>query len=129
MSKLLIIDDERGIRNTLREILADEGHEVEVAENGQEAVEMLTASVPGHYDLVLMDVQMPVMNGYDASRAIRALSDPEIARVPIIAMTANAFSEDVKAAREAGMDGHVAKPLDIASMVVTLRNALVHPAS
>ena len=125
--RVLLVEDMEINRELANVILEDMGFIVEMAENGQEAVEMVAASVPGHYDLVLMDVQMPVMNGYDASRAIRTLSDPALARVPIIAMTANAFSEDVKAAHEAGMDGHVAKPLDIASMVVTLRNALVHP--
>ena len=89
------------------------GIEVETACNGKEAVDMVNQADAGHYDLVLMDVQMPVMNGYDATKAIRSLADQDKAGVTIVAMTANAFDEDRKAALQAGMDGHLAKPIDM----------------
>lgn len=87
-------------------------------------MERLAASHPGEFDAVLMDIQMPVMNGYDAARAIRALPDPALAGVPIIAMTANAFAEDIKNAREAGMNAHVAKPIDVSVLLETLTEVL-----
>ncbi len=90
----------------------------------QMEVEKVAASKPGEYDAVLMDVQMPVMGGYEATRAIRALADPALAGIPIVAMTANAFSEDVRAAREAGMDAHVAKPIDTEKLLGTLADVL-----
>jgi CheY-like chemotaxis protein len=85
---------------------------------------MTEASEPGYYDVILMDIQMPVMDGYAAARAIRALPDRRLAGIPIIAMTANAFQEDIKKAGEAGMNGHIAKPLDIPSMKATLKEVL-----
>lgn len=88
---------------------------VETAENGAEAVKKIRVSKPGDYDLVLMDVQMPVMNGYDATREIRALPDPALAGIPILAMTANAFDEDRRSALECGMDGFLSKPIVITS--------------
>ncbi len=97
---------------------------VETAENGQIAVDRVAASEPGYYSLVLMDIQMPVMDGYTATRTIRALEDPALAGVPIVAMTANAFAEDVQAAREAGMQAHIAKPVDIAVLHRTLQDVL-----
>ena len=90
-----------------------EGASCQVAPNGQEALEMFESSRPGTYDLILMDVQMPVMNGYDAARAIRACGHPQAAGIPIVAMTANAFAEDVRNALDAGMDGHLSKPIDM----------------
>ena len=97
---------------------------LDTAENGKEAVDKVTASAPGDYDAILMDIQMPVMDGYEATRAIRGLEDPALADIPIIAMTANAFSEDKKAAEAAGMNGHIAKPIDVPSMMATLAEAL-----
>ena len=85
---------------------------------------MVEASSPGYYAAVLMDIQMPVMDGYTAARQIRALEDPELASVPILAMTANAFREDVEAAAGAGMNGHIAKPLDVDAMMETLENTV-----
>lgn len=96
------------------------GFSVECAANGKEAVEHIEREASGYYDAVLMDIQMPVMDGYEASRAIRNLSDPEKANVLIIAVTANAFEEDRKRAEEAGMNGHIAKPLDLNEMKKTL---------
>ena len=92
--------------------------------NGKQALDMVSASEPGFYDVVLMDVQMPIMDGYTASKAIRALTDPELSAVPIVAMTANAFQEDIRAAEEAGMNGHIAKPLDVSAMMNTLDRVL-----
>jgi CheY-like chemotaxis protein len=85
---------------------------VETAENGKVAVEKVEASEPGYYDAVLMDIQMPGIDGYEAARSIRRLYDREHAEIPIIAMTANAFDEDMEKARSAGMDGYIAKPVD-----------------
>jgi len=97
----------------LRELLDLEGASCELAENGEVAVKMLEASAPGHFDMVLMDVQMPVMDGYEAARAIRSSRHPDAERIPIAAMTANAFDEDVRHALDAGMDAHVSKPVDM----------------
>jgi len=105
-------------------ILNQQGFIVEEAENGQEAVDMVSKSEPGYYDAVLMDVQMPIMDGYEATRAIRALDDEALASIPILAMTANAFQEDVQAARDAGMQAHIAKPIDIDTLVKELAAVL-----
>lgn len=105
-------------------LLSQAGFLVETAENGEIAVEMTKASEPGYYDVILMDVQMPVMDGYAATRAIRGLPDPGLAGIPIVAMTANAFKEDIKKAGEVGMNGHIAKPVDIPAMKATLRKVL-----
>ena len=94
-------------------ILQEAGFEVDTAENGQIALEKVENAPAGRYDLILMDIQMPVMDGYEATRRIRALSDKEKASVPIVAMTANAFEDDRKNALNAGMNGHIAKPLDL----------------
>ena len=102
---------------------------MEIAENGQIALDLLRQSQPGHYQLVLMDVQMPVMNGYEATRAIRSLENPKLASIPILAMTANAFEEDQQAALKSGMDGHISKPIDIEKLLKTLENLLKHSRS
>ena len=93
--------------------MSQAGFEVEAAEDGSIAVKMVEESTPGYYDLILMDVQMPIMNGYEATRAIRSLENKELASTVIIAMTANAFEEDKKAALDAGMNEHIAKPIDM----------------
>lgn len=105
----------------LMELLKMAGAECDWAKNGEEAVEKFEQSEPGYYDLILMDVQMPVMNGYDATKAIRRSSHPEAGTIPIIAMTANAFSEDVKDALDAGMNAHVAKPIDMEQLKAAVR--------
>lgn len=97
----------------LTEILSMEGASCEITENGQLVVERFRNSSEGEFDAILMDVQMPVMNGYDATRAIRALEREDAAQIPIIAMTANAFAEDEKEALAAGMNVHLAKPIDV----------------
>lgn len=110
---ILLVEDNEFNREVAQEFLEMTGATVACAVNGKEALEMFTGSAPGTYDIILMDVQMPVMDGYAATRAIRASDHPEAKRVPILAMTANAFNEDVAAAMEAGMNGHIAKPIDV----------------
>ena len=92
------------------------GAAVECAGDGREALEKFTSSEPGHYALILMDVQMPVMSGYEATRAIRASDHADAETIHILAMTANAFTEDIAAAAAAGMNGHLAKPIDVAAL-------------
>ena len=104
----------------LSELLDLEGASCEIMENGQLIVERFQQTSEGDFDAILMDVQMPVMNGYDATRAIRALNRTDCAKIPIIAMTANAFAEDVKNALDAGMNAHVAKPIDMVLLKRTL---------
>lgn len=94
------------------------------AVNGQEAVDCFLAELPGSFDLIFMDIQMPVMNGYDAAKAIRASGRPDAYTVPIIAMTANAFSEDEKRSLEAGMDEHLTKPVNLDELRRVLRSKL-----
>ena len=122
--KILLVDDVEVNREIAIMILEEAGFTVDFATNGKEAVEKVSASKVGDYDLILMDIQMPIMNGYDAAAAIRNLPNKKIAEIPIIAMTANAFSEDVQAALNAGMNGHIAKPLDIPKMMEVLAEIL-----
>ncbi len=122
--RVLLVEDNELNKEIAEELLFQEGFLVETAENGQEAVDAVRDHEPGWFDLVLMDVQMPVMDGYEATRQIRALPDPVRAHVPIIAMTANAFDEDKQAAAEADMDGHVGKPIDIPVLLKVLRDVL-----
>ena len=96
------------------------GFLTEEAVDGSEAVDRVNSSVAGYYDAILMDIQMPVMNGYEAAKRIRELKEPAHCDIPIIALSANAFEEDIKAAKAAGMNGHVAKPIDIQSLMDTL---------
>mgnify|MGYP003260324045 FL=1 len=117
---LLVEDNELNSEITV-EILNGYGCQVDTAENGAEAVEKIKNSKPGNYDLVLMDVQMPVMNGYEATKQIRALNDPVLAGITIIAMTANAFDEDRRKALECGMDGFLTKPIVIEELIGTLQ--------
>lgn len=122
--RLLLVEDNMINMEIANMILEQMGFEVETAENGQLAVEKVTSSEPGTYDLILMDVQMPVMDGYTATAEIRSLDDRILAGIPIIAMTANAFEEDIRAAQEAGMNGHIAKPIDIQVMKKTIADVL-----
>ena len=118
--RLLLVEDNAINMEIASMILSQAGFTVETAENGQIAVNMVTSSQPGYYDAILMDIQMPVMDGYEATRAIRALDNPDLAEIPIIAMTANAFKEDEQAAEQAGMQGHIAKPIDLQKMMDTI---------
>ena len=120
---LLVEDNELNSEITV-EILNGYGCQVDTAVNGAEAVKKIKNSKPGDYDLVLMDVQMPVMNGYEATRQIRALNDPALAGITILAMTANAFEEDRKKALESGMDGFLSKPIVIEELLSTLQKNL-----
>ena len=122
--RILLAEDNELNREIAVELLQEAGLAVEWAENGREAVEKVRLSSPGYYGLVLMDIQMPIMDGYEATRIIRALDVPELAHIPIIAMTANAFEEDRERALEAGMNGHLAKPIDLDKMMALLRDVL-----
>ena len=115
--KVLIVEDNELNREIAATILEEEGILVEEAWDGAVAVEKMAAAEPGWYQLVLMDIQMPVMDGWQAARAIRSLEDPVLAGVPIIALSANAFEEDVALAKDAGMNEHLAKPVDIEKMI------------
>ena len=118
--RLLLVEDIDINREIAQLILEQHGCIVDVAENGQQAVEKVVSSLPVTYDAVLMDIQMPVMDGYEAARTIRALDDERLSRIPIIAMTANAFKEDELEAAEAGMQAHIAKPLEVDKMMATI---------
>ena len=118
--RILLAEDNELNQEIATVILQEAGFTTEVASNGQIAVDMLSASEPGYYSLVLMDVQMPVMDGYSATKQIRALPDKALASIPILAMTANAFEEDRQTALKCGMNGHVAKPIDIEKLFETL---------
>ncbi|MCM1299226.1 MAG: response regulator [[Eubacterium] siraeum] len=122
--RLLLAEDNELNREIATELLKEWGFLIETAENGQEAVNAVKASAPGYFDAVLMDIQMPVMNGYEASRAIRGLDDPKLSDILIIAMTANAFEEDKQEALEAGMNDHLGKPIDIPILLKTLQKYL-----
>ena len=122
--RILLVEDNLVNMEIANMILMQAGFNVETAENGKIAVEMVEASEPGYYDAVLMDIQMPVMDGYEATRTIRSLDNKALAGIPIIAMTANAFKEDVDAAAEAGMQAHVAKPVDVGVLMRTLTSVL-----
>ena len=121
---ILLVEDNELNREIAMEILNEYGFLVDTAENGAVAVEKMKKSSPGDYDLVLMDVQMPVMNGYEATKQIRALDHPALAGITILAMTANAFDEDRKKALECGMDGFLSKPIVIEELITTLQNNL-----
>ncbi len=121
--RILLAEDNDLNWEIAEDILTDVGFEVEWAENGKICVEKFEQSAPGYYDAVLMDIRMPVMNGYDAAKAIRALNRAD-ARLPIIAMTADAFSEDIQRCLECGMNEHVAKPIDIEKLMKLLKRYL-----
>ena len=123
---ILLVEDNELNSEIAVEILNEYGFLVDTAENGAEAVEKVKNSTPGDYDLVLMDVQMPVMNGYEATKQIRALTDPALAGITILAMTANAFDEDRKKSLECGMNGFLSKPIVIEELLNTLQNNLAN---
>ena len=122
--KLLLVEDNELNREIALEILKEAGFVVDTAEDGAVAVQKIEQAAPGQYDLILMDIQMPNLDGYEATRQIRALPDAEKANIPIFAMTANAFEEDRQNALAAGMNGHIAKPLDVPHLLRVLADAL-----
>ncbi len=121
--RILLAEDNDLNWEIAQEILTSAGFSVEWAENGQLCVEKFQASKEGTYDLILMDIRMPVMNGYEASKAIRALERGD-AGLPIIAMTADAFSEDIQHCLDCGMNAHIAKPIDVPKLVAQLKKYL-----
>ncbi len=122
--RILLAEDNELNQEIAVAILEEAGLDVEVAGNGQIAVEMLKKSEPDYYQLILMDVKMPVMNGYEATKAVRKLENKELASIPIFAMTANAFEEDKREALNCGMNGHLAKPIDVDKLFKQLRKVL-----
>ena len=123
-TRILLTEDNDLNAEIATELLQEEGCTVDRAKDGVECVDMLEKAANGTYQLILMDVQMPVMNGYDATKKIRRMDDPQKANIPIIAMTANAFSEDKQVALDAGMNDHIAKPINMSVLVPTLRKYL-----
>ena len=123
-TRILLTEDNDLNAEIATELLQEEGCTVDRAKDGVECVDMLEKAADGTYQIILMDVQMPVMNGYDATKKIRRMDDPQKANIPIVAMTANAFSEDRQAALDAGMNDHIAKPIDMSVLVPTLRKYL-----
>ena len=119
--RMLLVEDNDLNREIAAELLQMQGVTVECAENGARAVELFGASAPWYYNAILMDIQMPVMNGYDATAAIRAMDREDAERVPIVALTANAFVSDISKARSVGMNDHIPKPIDMALLVQVLR--------
>ena len=122
--RILLAEDVELNQEIATVILQDAGFQTEIAGNGKIAVDMLENSEPGYYQLVLMDVQMPEMNGYEATKAIRKLENKELASIPVIAMTANAFEEDKQEALKSGMNAHIAKPIDIEKLFAVLDKIL-----
>ena len=122
--RLLLVEDNELNMEIAQELLCEAGFLVETASNGQVAVDMVRTSEPGYYDAVLMDIQMPVMNGYQASRKIRSLDIKALAEIPIIALTANAYDSDKKEALSNGMNAHIAKPIDAQTLYETLNDIL-----
>lgn len=122
--RILLVEDNEINREIAQELLVDEGYLVETANDGSIAVEMVKNTEPQYYDLILMDIQMPVMDGHKATEQIRRLENRELANIPIIALSANAFAEDYKRSIEAGMDAHVPKPIKIEELQETIRRVL-----
>ena len=123
--RILLVEDNELNREIAFTILKDYGFIVECAENGREALDRVIESEDNYYDLILMDIQMPLMNGYEATSAIRKLDNPLKANIPIVAMTANAFDEDKQNAFNAGMNGHIAKPIEVSKLIKEILKALI----
>ena len=122
--RLLLVEDNELNLEIAKELISVTNARIDTAVNGQEALDMVTSSAPGYYSLVLMDIRMPVMDGYEASQKIRSTGRPDLQELPIIAMTANAFAEDKEQALEAGMNGHVSKPIDLRELYRILEKYL-----
>ena len=122
--RLMLVEDNELNREITEEVLKEAGFQVDSVENGKEAIKQLTAEPVGYYDLILMDIQMPVMDGYEATRQIRNLEDQKYAAIPIIALSANAFEEDKESSYMAGMNEHLAKPMDVNKLMKILKHVL-----
>ena len=120
----MVAEDNELNREIAVELLTAAGAQIETAENGKEAADAFARSLPGYYDLILMDVQMPVMDGYEATRTIRAMKRRDASVIPILAMTANAFHEDVEKSLGCGMNGHISKPIDLNEVFEKIGTAL-----
>lgn len=122
--KILLVEDNEINREIATELLQELGYVIDTAPDGSVAVEKMQQARPGDYDVILMDIQMPVMNGWEAARAIRGLSDPALAKIPIIALSANVFESDLRRSAESGMNAHLAKPMDVAEVQKTIEEFL-----
>ena len=122
--RILLVDDNPLNREIANAILTEAGFEVDEVEDGAYVVEKLLEKGAGYYSLILMDIQMPIMDGYATAKKIREMENADIANIPIIAMTANAFEEDKKKALQSGMDAHIAKPIDISNLFETIEKYL-----
>ena len=125
--RILLVEDNELNMEIETELLGELGFHIEPAGNGKEALERVAASAPGEIDLVLMDIQMPVMDGWQASQAIRALPDPAMAGIPIIALSANVFESDIQRSMECGMNAHLKKPLDVPALLRTIEETFSCP--
>lgn len=122
--RLLLVEDNQVNLRIEKRLLSRAGYTVETAENGQIAVDRVSLAEPGYYDAILMDIQMPVMDGLEATMAIRALNRPDAKTIPIIALTANAFDEDVQRSLQAGMNAHLSKPVEPEHLYQTLEELI-----
>ena len=125
MMKIMLVEDNEINIEVAKELLGMVGIQVEMAVNGKLAVEAVQEKEPGYFDLIFMDIQMPVMNGYEAAEAIRALEREDLKKIPIVAMTADAFADDIKRAKDAGMNDHISKPVDIERLEEALKRWVV----
>ena len=121
---ILLVEDNEINREIATELLQELGYVIDTAPDGSVAVEKMRQARPGDYDAILMDIQMPVMNGWEAARAIRGLPDPALAKIPIIALSANVFETDLRRSAESGMNAHLAKPMDVAEVQKTIEEFL-----
>ena len=122
--KILLVEDNELNREIETEILGEMGFLIETAEDGSIAVEKMKNAHSGDYDLILMDIQMPVMNGWQAAKIIRKLPDPQLANIPIVALSANVFESDIQMSMECGMNAHLAKPIDILVLSQTIEEII-----
>jgi CheY-like chemotaxis protein len=120
--RVLLVEDNDLNLEIAQEILEEQGVVVTTAENGQQAVERFQSAAPGDFDAILMDIMMPVLDGLSAAKIIRATQRPDAKTIPILAMTANAYDEDIRKTREAGMNAHLSKPIDVEMLYATLAN-------
>lgn len=122
--RILLAEDNDLNAEIITELMSEYGFLIDRVKNGEECLKIIQETDSGCYNLILMDVQMPIMDGYTATKAIRKLSEPKKAEIPIVAMTANAFPEDRKKEIEAGMNGHISKPIDVNKLVIMLERQL-----